>query len=339
MAGIVDVAAAAGVTVGTVSRVLNGDPSVRVRPETRERIHAAARAVNYTPNRAARALRRARLGTLALAVHDVSNPVYAAVIAGAQQAASRHGYVLMLADVPELARDAATFSRVVNSGIVDGLLLLPAGIEADRRVAEEAAGIVPTVIVNDSADALGSVTLDNEAAARMATEHLIGLGHRDIGLLELDGETERGFARTRGWEAAMRTAGLPVNDAWVRRGGHTAEAGRQAMGTVLDRADRPTAVMAASVLAAVGAVAAARDRGLDVPADLSVVGFHDVFFAQYLQPGLTVVELPLQALGHRSVELLLALLDHGEPEHVVITEPPPRIVVRGTTARFRPPAR
>lgn len=331
MAGITEVAAAARVTVGTVSRVLNGDPTVRVRPETRERIHAAAKAVNYTPNHAARALRRSRVGALGLAVHDVSNPVYAAIIAGAQQAASSEGYVLMLADVPELARDASAFSRVVRSGLVDGLLLLPAGVRADEELAASASGVVPTVIVNDSSDAHGSVTLDNAAAMRLATEHLIALGHRDIGLLALDGDNERARSRIEGWRDTLDAAGLPVRAEWVLDAGHTVESGRAAADRLLADPRPPTAVVVASVMAAVGVLASARARGIPVPERLSVIAFNDVFFADQLDPALTVVATPLAELGAASVRVLLRLLAGGEPEHLVIGEPAPRVIVRGST--------
>lgn len=331
MAGIADVAAAARVTVGTVSRVLNGDPTVRVRPDTRERIYAAAREVDYTPNYAARALRRSRVGVIGLAVHDVTNPVYAAIISGAQRAVAHEGYLLMLADVQELARDKSSFSRIARSGLIDGLLLLPAGDDADDELAATVSGIVPTVIVNDSSAQLSSVTVDNTAGMRMATEHLIAQGHRSIGYLALDGDTERSRSRTDGWRIALQDAGLPVRAEWMIEAGHTAETGEIAAREVLALPERPSAVVVASVMAATGVLAACREQGLRLPQDLSVIAFNDVFFAAQLDPALTVVTSPLAEMGSASVELLLRLLSGGEAEHLIVRDPPPALILRGST--------
>lgn len=335
--GIVDVANAAGVTVGTVSRVLNGDPTVRVRPETRERILAAAKAVRYTPNHAARALRKSRVGAIALAVHDISNPVYASIIAGAQAAASSEGYVLMLTDITELARDTDVFSRVVRSGAVDGMLLLPAGSDVDTTVARATAGLVPTVIVNDSSSTLASVSLDDKAAAELAAQYLLDLGHQRIGVLSLDGDTSRARARAAGFRQAMRRHGLAQRREWNRLGGHTVDTGRSGMEQILASNELPTAVLTGSVLAAVGAIGAITAHGLSVPHDMSVIGFHDVFFARDFQPAITVVELPLRQLGEESVRLLLKIIAGGPNEHLTINDPSPRITVRNTTTS--PPSR
>jgi DNA-binding LacI/PurR family transcriptional regulator len=332
VAGIEEVARRAGVTVGIVSRVLNGDPTLRVRPETRERIHAAARDISYTPNHAARALRRSRVGAIGLAVHDVTNPVYAAIISGAQRAASANRVVLMLADVPELADDSVAFSRVVRSGLIDGLLLLPAGDETDDRLVEMASEVMPTVVVNESSERHGSATIDNEAAMRLATQHLLDLGHREIALLELDGGTVRANDRTLGFRRAMADAGVEVRPEWVIEGGHTVAAGEAAAEVLLAMDPRPRAVAVANVMAAMGVIGAARRHGVEVPSDLSVIGFNDLHFAELLNPGLTVVAPPLRELGEAAVALLTKQIDCGEIEHVVVREPASKVIVRASTA-------
>lgn len=315
-----------------VSRLLNEDPRLRVRPETRERVLAAARDLEYTPNHAARALRRARVGVLGLAVHDISNPVYSEIIEGAQTTASGRGYVLLLADVIELARDNDAFARVVRSGVIDGLLLSRAGNDRDRMVARISSARVPTVLINDRSRTLGSVGLDDRAAARLATMHLLELGHRRVALLRLDGRFARSGDRVRGWEDACTAHGIPARPEYVVGGGHTAAAGEAGMRTLLDLQQRPTAVVASSVLSAVGAVAAVRAAGLEVPRDLSVVGYHDVFFAEHLAPALTVVKLALREVGQVAVTTLLEQLDGGATRHVVVTEPAPQLVLRQSTA-------
>jgi DNA-binding LacI/PurR family transcriptional regulator len=329
---IKDVAREAGVSPSTVSRVLTGDRSLRVGEETRARIVATAQRLQYTPSRAARAVRGGSSGALGFAVHDISNPVYAEVIRGAQKAASRHGFVVLLADVGELARDSAVFASVVRSRSIDGLLLLPAGVDDDRKVAEEVRGVVPAVVVADRGHGLASVSLRDHDAAVAATRHLVDLGHRDIVHLRLDGDGHRGAERVRGWRDALAAAGLPDDKLVV--GGHTAGSGRAAVAQLLRSGGPPSAIVAATALTAVGALSALRDAGLRVPQDVSVIGVHDVFFAEHLSPPLTAVRLAMQALGEAAVELLLATLE-GEPPRDDVLDEEPELVVRGTTGPVR----
>jgi LacI family transcriptional regulator len=324
-----DVARLADVSPGIVSRLLNEDATLRVREETRQRVLDAAKALNYTPNYAARALRMSKVGVIGLAVHDASNPVYSEIIAGAQAEATQAGYALMLADIDALATDDKLFKRIMASGAIDGLLLQRAGTTSDAFVSKIASGRVPTVLLNDrTRGAIGSVAVDDYAAAFLATSHLTELGHKRIGLLRVNGVQSRSDRRTKGWSDALAQAGLDPSRSPVFMGGNTPEEGRRAMQAMLAERERPTAVFAANVLSAVGALSACREAGVEVPGDVSVVGLHDVSLAEYLSPKLTVVKLPLFELGARAVRALLEQLEHGKARHVTITEPPPAMVIR-----------
>jgi LacI family transcriptional regulator len=328
---ITDVARAAEVTVGVVSRVLNADPTLQVRPETRERVLVAARSLDYTASHAARAMRGGRSYAIGLAVHDVSNPVYARIITGAQKAAAEAGYVLLLADVEALAQGDSTFRRAIHSGAIDGLLLLRAGNSADRRVLREATQRIPTVLVNDRSTTHASVALDDVAGARLATRHLIDLGHRQIGHLRIRG-TSRSGARLRGWRDALHRAGITEDARWIVDAGHLMETGYDGMRRLIALGALPTAVFAANVLNGIGAMSAARDAGLSVPGDISMIAYHDVPYAAHLVPALTTVAMPLEQLGASGVALLLERLAGAEPRHVVLREPPPHLVIRDSTA-------
>lgn len=330
MAGIADVARHAGVTASVVSRVINQDPTLRVREATRQRVVAAAKELDYTPNHAARALRGSRVGALGLAVHDIGNPVYAPLIAGAQRAVSRHGYVLILADVSELAHDDHAFRRIVGSNAIDGLMLLPAGVAADRTMEQALEGRLPTVVVNERSRSLPSVGLTDRGAMHVATDHVLELGHTDIALLRLDGHRSR--ERSAGFTDALEARGLVPAPELIVNGGHTTDSGRRAMTALLDAGHRPTAIVAASVLAATGAQAALQERGRRVPDDVSVIGCQDVEFASYLTPSLTVVRLPLEELGEAAVEHLLATIDGSRPGHRVVGGTCPQLLIRGSTA-------
>ncbi|GIH14264.1 LacI family DNA-binding transcriptional regulator [Rugosimonospora africana] len=331
MATIVEVARQAGVTASVVSRLLNGDPTLRIRAETRDRVLAVAAALDYTPNHAARALRRARAGTLGLAVHDLHNPVYAEIIAGAEAEARERGSVLLVADVNSLASDDETFRRVVQGGAIDGLMLQRDGDASDKVVARVAGSRVPVVILNERVRSpLSGVAVDDRRAAMLATRHLIALGHRDIAYLQVSGSNSRARDRRAGWQAAMRDAGLDATGRMVV-GGVRPETGYRAMTDLLAAHTPPTAVFAGTLLAGVGALTAARDAGVSVPARLSVIGFHDGWFAEHVYPALTVVRLPLRELGRQAVRLLARRIDGAEAEQILVSSPEPELVPRGST--------
>lgn len=340
MARIVDVAGRAGVTPSVVSRLLNGDPTLRVRPETRARVLAAAEELQYAPNHAARALRRASVGTLGLAVHDIHNPVYGEIIAGAEAAAREQGCVLMLADVDSLASDDDTFRRVVHGGAIDGLMLQRNGLSSDQVVTRVAESHVPLVILNERVRSpLSGVAVDDRHAAALATRHLLALGHREVAHLGVGGRNSRARDRQAGWRDAMTGAGLEARSDLVCVGGVRPETGYRGLMDLLAGARPPTAVFAGSLLSAVGALTAARDAGLGVPDDLSILGFHDAWFAEHVFPPLTVVRLPLREMGRQAVRLLGEHAAGAPPRQVLISDPRPELVPRGSTAPPRARAR
>lgn len=311
-----------------VSRLLRGDAALRIREETRLRVLAVAEELRYTPNEVARALRSSAVGILGMAVHDTSNPVYSEILAGAQAEASAAGYALLLADADELARTGRAFEKLVRGNRIDGLLLQRGPGGSDATVAKVVSTRLPLLLVNDrTRGEVGSVGLDDEAATYLATRHLTGLGHTRVAHLHLGMPRGRSAARTRGWRRALEEAGLPEGP--QLRGGHTTADGQRAMDRLEPGA--ATGVVVSNVLAAVGAMSSARERGLRVPGDVSVVAVHDVFFAPHLTPPLTVVRMPLRELGRRSAAALLRQLG-GEPApHEVVDDPPPELVVRGST--------
>ncbi|WP_051898797.1 LacI family DNA-binding transcriptional regulator [Sciscionella sediminilitoris] len=327
--GLADVARRAGVSVGLVSRILNGDGTLRTRAETREQVLAAARELNYVPHGAARALRLARAGAIGLVVHDVSNPIHAEIIEGAQEALASSGQVLLLANARELADGGRAFDRLVGEGRIDGLLWQGGGFDFDTALAARASRTLPTLLVNSRPLAeVGSVRLQDERAAECAVEHLRELGHERIGFLGGRPGSDLSERRKAGYRTAMGT----VDEAFVVEQEWDATAGYAAMGELLARGTRPTAVLAANIVLGTGALAAAREWGIRVPEEMSVVTIHDAWSAAHAWPPLTTVRLPLREMGRRAVELVLD--EPGRPE-LVLTDPPPELLVRASTA---PPA-
>lgn len=329
-----DVAARVGVSPGLVSRLLNGDATLTVRPETREAVLAAVAELDYVPNSSAASLRRSRTDALALVLDRVTNPVFADVVHGAEEAAAEFGYGLLMADAEQVEKDETFLANIIKSRRVDGLLL-QGGYGPRAAMLERYSQTIPSVIVNSAGNAAASgVRLEDDAAARVATSHLIELGHRDI-VFVAGTPGPASEARRQGYLEALTAGGVPVRPELQLAAGWQAEDGRRAVAEFLASADAPpaTAFVVATSVAALGALSALAAAGVRVPDDVSVVGIHDPWFAPYLTPALTTVSLPLLELGRRSVQQLVAHLASCKPEELVIRDPPPQLVVRGSTRR------
>jgi LacI family transcriptional regulator len=322
-----EVADASGVDPSVVSRVISGDPSLRIRPETRERVLAAIAQVGYRPNAAARALKMARTNTIGMIVPTIASPVTTGILDGAAEAAGAAGYRLLIMNGP--VRD------FVNDlhGRVDGALITLA--TRDTTFPAELRNELPMLLVNRQEPwGIPSLIVDDERAAVIATNHLIGLGHKRIGHVAglLRSDTAR--RRLAGFKAAMGDAGLEVHDSDIIESLASEARGMAAAEQILRQTPRPTALFVLSIRAAVGAMAAARNLNLKVPDDVSIISLHDTDWAPYLDPPLTTVRLPLFELGQQAVETLLRLDDQTPVTTMVAS--PPELVVRGSTAA--PPA-
>lgn len=330
-ARIQDVAELAGVSPALVSRLLNGDPRLSVRPETRAQVTAAVEELGYVPRSAAAALRRDRADAIGLVLDRVTNPVFADLVHGAEQAAAEVGCALLLLDAHDGAHAPDALTRVVRSRRVDGLLVqggFGPGSDAVSRVTAE----IPSVVVNAPGDDHASGVMVQDAdATRLATEHLLALGHRTICFVG----GAPGFAsdsRRQGYEAALRAAGVDPRPELMVGNGWQPEDGRAAVDEVMSAPGPPvTACVAATAVLALGFVSGLAGRGLQAPDDVSVAAVHDPWFAPYLAPALTTVALPLAELGRRAVHQLLEHLASGRPEDTTVTAPAPRLVVRAST--------
>jgi LacI family transcriptional regulator len=330
---LADVARSARVGISTASRVLNGDPTISTRADTRERIHREAQRLSYRPNWFARGLKLARAATFGMVMPNLAYPVNAEIIRGAERAAAAAGYVLVLVDAEEFLQARDAFQRLLQERRLDGLLIANAPTTA--RLPPQGRAL-PFVLVNRRAPRLGaSVTVDDAAGMRLAVEHLIELGHRRVAHVAGPRDDDTARRRLAGFRAAMRAAELPVETQFVTEASFEEAAGFRAMERVLEPRARPTAVAVWSLGAAIGALASARRRGLRVPEELSVVAFHDAPLAAYLDPPLTTIRMPLRELGERSVDCLVKLVEGASTPSIVI-QTPPLLVLRDSTA---PPPR
>jgi LacI family transcriptional regulator len=327
---LADVAQAAGVALSTASRVLNGERGHRVAAATRERVLAAARELDYRPNAIARGLRTARTFTLGIAVPQLENPVFPQMIVGAEAAARERGYSLLISHVAESDTESRTYERLAGVSRVDGLLV--ATLEDETRLAQALATTSrPYVVLNRKLRGVDNhAVFDSFAAAEMATAHLISLGHRRIAHLAGRLKGYNGTRRLAGFRAALRAAGLPRDAERVIPAGYTFEGGVIAMRELLRDPVRPTGIVAATMLAAAGAMKVLHGEGVAIPGEMSIVAIHDATIADMLYPPLTTVRLPVQELGASATRGLVDLIE-GKATGVAITLPPQGLVLRAST--------
>lgn len=331
-----DVARRAGVSVSVVSRVLNDDPSLRVREETRERVRQTAEAMSYSPNHAARALRSAVSGAIALVVPDVNNAIFADLLRGVEEGADEAGLIVLLGRSERLQPGSDALRRLVGEHRVDGFLLQRRDDDATLEFEQQVERTAPVVLVNSRSTRAGSVVLDDVAGAALATQHLLDLGHRDIALLGGVPASLTGRLREQGFRATMAAASLPVPEEWVLRLGYLPEDGRQGFHSLAAAGRRPTGVVVANINAAVGALRGARELGLAVPADVSVVAVHDTWIAESTAPSISAVRMPLYELGREGARMLADRLRGSPAVDLTISDPAPVLLTRESSGP--PPA-
>ena len=328
---LIDVAALAGVDVSTVSRVLSGNMNQRVAEETRERIHQCAKQLDYQPNITARSLRVSRTFSLGIAVPQLDNPVFSQIIIGAERGAREYGYSLLIAHIEEGAADDDAYARLASTNRVDGLLVTTLD---DNSVVLKAAkkAKVPFVLLNRSAQGVrNSIYFDSAAAARMAVEHLIKLGHRRIAHLSGQLNPSTGIGRFAGYRDALLDAGIPYDQDLVAVSGYTIKGGADAMYEILRKnTSLPTAVFPITLSAATGALMALHQHGIRVPEDMSLATVHDGPIAQVMYPPLTTVQMPVEQMGYDGVVSLIELIQ-GRRKSVDMKMSPIQLIIRGST--------
>lgn len=329
MATIAEVAEHAGVGVGTVSRVLNGDP--RVADATRTRVLAVIERLDYRPSSVARNLSLGRTHTVAVVVPFLTSASAVERLRGVIDTLRDSSYDLVLFDVerPQTRDDLVT--RLADRSSSDAVLVISLPLR-DDEVARFERARVPMVLVDGRHDRVPHVTIDDVAGGRLATGHLLDLGHERVAFVG-DTPTPFGFTssddRRAGYEAALRDAGVEPRREYVRTAPHGRDLARRMASELLALSEPPTAVFAASDTQALGVLEAARAAGRDVPGGLSVIGFDDVEAASYVQ--LSTVRQPLYESGALGARLLLGALG-GTALGPVGETLPLEVVVRSTTA-------
>ncbi|MDX2524844.1 LacI family DNA-binding transcriptional regulator [Streptomyces europaeiscabiei] len=322
-----DVAERAGVSKSLVSLVLRG--SDQVRPERRQAVLAAVEELGYRPNAAARSLSERRTRSVGVLLHDMRNPWFVELLDGLNSRLHDSGLHMLLADGHLNRRLGDDLTRTFTELRVDGLIAV--GTLPPSEALRAAAAQIPTVVAGAREPALPRVDIvanDDEHGARLATEHLIGLGHRRIA--HIAGQGVVGELRRRSFETVMREHAL-AGLASVEEGDLTEEGGYRAMVRLLSAPQRPSAVFAFNDIACVGALSAAEESGLQVPRDLSLVGYDNTYLSRLRHLWLTTVDNASHDVGRRAAQHLLdRITDPARPSETVLATP--TLEVRGTTA-------
>src|SRR5580704_2613165 len=331
MATIQDVARAAGVAASTVSRYLNGQ--LRVSPATEERMLDAVEALGYVPNAQAKNLARRRSGVVGFVVPEISNPYFGAIADYVVEAVERRGLLVLLCSTRSQAGKEASYIDLLASGAIDGMLYL-GSFRTNERLAAAIRGGLPVVVMDEPIAGLPdvhTVVMDDYAGGYQAGSYLVALGHRRIAFISGPAELASVQERRRGYEDALRKGGLDPGGQLSLAGHFTEQFGMSALPRLLAAPQMPTGAFVASDYIALGMLSAAETHGVRVPGDLSVVGFDDIRFSQYVRPRLTTIRSPVERLAQVGVELLFERL--ADPEAPARTEVlPVELVVRESAA-------
>ncbi|HWV49986.1 MAG TPA: LacI family DNA-binding transcriptional regulator [Microbacterium sp.] len=322
---ITDVARAAGVSVATVSKAINGRDGVSAT--TLAHVLGVVADLGYESSLVATSMRRGRTNVIGVLVAEFE-PFALQLLRGVSAALQNTPYDVLayagsVSAGDHLGWERRSLSRLGGT-LIDGAILVTPTAMPDQAS-------IPLVAVDPHTgpDGPATVSVANVKAARTATEHLLSLGHRRIGHLRGRTDLESAHQRERGYREALKAAGIPFDSALVVDGGYRTAASTPGANALLDLTDRPTAVFAANDLSAIEMIRVATERGLRVPDDLSVIGFDDIPEASSHTPQLTTVRQPLADMGSAAVGMLLAMLGGGESEHIRM---PAELIIRSSTA-------
>ncbi|SES89257.1 transcriptional regulator, LacI family [Natronincola peptidivorans] len=315
-----DVAERAGVGVGTASRVLNNHPSVS--QQKRRKVLKVMEEMGYRPNAIARSLKTNYTKTIGIIIMDITNPFYSNLLKGLQDFACKNDYSIILADLAWNANKLLSTIKTMQDKKVDGFIYLGSHVK-DKEIRwfterqKPVVFISTAVLITDQSlrNKFIDIGINNEQASYDAVKYLINLGHKDIAIISgIKGDMNSSVPRMKGYQRAMKEAGVAINEEWIAYGKHTFKSGYQAMLKFINKKKRPTGVFAICDLMAIGAAKAALDYGLRIPEDMTIMGFDGIDNAEYFNPSISTIVQPRYEMGQKGMELMLRMVE-GEINH------------------------
>jgi LacI family transcriptional regulator, repressor for deo operon, udp, cdd, tsx, nupC, and nupG len=332
---IQDVARHANVSAATVSRVLSTPE--KVSEGARQRVFDAVRETGYTMNQAARSLRLRAARTILIALPNIGNPFYSTILQSVVETAATRGYSVLVA--ARLGEDPNRWlTDYLVSNRADGLIVFDGSLNTSalHNIAEEGKPLPLVAAYDELPDPrINSVITDNRAAAHRAIKHLTDYGHKRIAHIAGPSRNAAPNERWVGFHEAMAKAGLTVRPEWVMQGEYNMESGIAAADRIVEMTERPTAIFIANDEMAIGFISRLRERGLECPRDMSVIGFDDINVSQHFAPPLTTMRQPRDEIGRLATEALIDIIEGNRgddrPLHVILKS---QLVVRASTARI-----
>jgi len=322
---IKDVAKLAEVHPSTVSRVINNDP--RISEKTKDKVLLIIKKLGYTPNAIARGLKTKRTFTLGMLIPDITNPFFAEIARGVEDAANKNNFNVILCNTDDKLKKEKTYLEILREKRVDGLILGTAHIR-DKSILELEKIKFPYMLVSRNIEGLDKncIIVDDVEGGMMATEYLIKLGHRRIAHITGPIKTRSALNRLKGYQLAFKKHKIEYNDELVGEGDFRIKGGYQAMKKFLKLPEPPTAIFAANDLLALGAMQAIQKKKYHIPEDFCIIGFNDISLASFVYPPLTTIRQPMQEMGALAVKMLLKIIEDGEFNQKKVTLKPKLII-------------
>lgn len=326
---IKDVARAAGVSIATVSRILNG--SGVVSPQLMKKVQSAVEATGYYPNAVARALKIKESKSIGLIIPDIENPFFPALVRGIEDTARKHDYSVILCNSDGYAAEEKRYIHFLYSKQVDGVIFT-GGVNGDENLALLSELALPVVTLDRQSNVMdvNSVGVDNYYGAMLAVKHLIEQGARKIAFLGGAARLSVAAERFQGYQDALKELDILLAEDLILHGEFTFDSGYQNAGRLLNSAEPFDAVFAANDLIAFGAIECLTEHGIKVPQEVLVAGYDDIWMARWYKPSLTTVRQPVYQMGQKAVEILLTLLSNAECT-VQAEKFRPELIIRNST--------
>ncbi len=312
MSTINDVAARAGVSAATVSRVVNSNSNVS--PETFKRVTEAINALNYRPNLLGRNLRKTKSERILVLLPNISNPFYSEIVKGIEDVANQNGYYIMLCNTDsDIAREKQ-YIKMLKSQLADGAILMASEMNCEELT--ELSQQTPVVQCCEYKEGIpmSHVSIDNELAAYKAVKHLTSLGHKKIAFIGAKNQFLSSSLREKGYLRALDEAGIDYNPTYCDYGDYSYKSAFRIMKQLMSLDQIPTAVFCISDLMAIGAIRSAMEEKLRIPKDLAVCGFDNIYFSRMFKPSITTISQPMYDLGCVAMEVLVNMIEGGKAE-------------------------
>jgi len=327
---ISDVAKVAGVSVATVSRVING--IANVSPETTAKVTKAIQELDYRPNLLGRNLRRTKSERILVLLPNISNPFYSEIVKGIEDVANRNGYNIMLCNTDSDIKREKKYIKMLKTRLADGAILMASEISCEELT--ELAKEVSMVQCCEYKEGIpvSHVSIDNEKAAYKATKHLISLGHRKIAFIGANNQFLSSNLREKGYLRALSDEGIEPNPDYLCYGDYSYKSGLRNMKKLLNLQERPTAVFCVSDVMAIGAIRLAMEENLKVPEELAVCGFDNIHFSWMFTPSVTTIAQPMYDLGCTAMDALIRIIE-GKSSEVIHYFLEYELIIRDSTVK------